>query len=407
MRKRITEAVAAALKAKAGNTDQFVFDDMLAGYFLRRTPDGVVLHKARGRCGGKRPTVTLGEWPDIKIAVARELCATALADIRAGRDPALERRARQRAASAGSVTIADFSQEWLRDTLPKLKPTTVRGYKGFLTRNVLPVVGNLTVAGMTEADCVALHLHWQSTPRAANCALNVLGYILAHAVSRGFRTDNPTSRVKRFREPPRERFLDKREQALAFEAVDESAGAGEITMHAAAGIKLALLTGARRSEICATRWGDIDWERKLIRLADSKTNAPRTIFLNEMAIDILRSIPRVGTYVIAGGRNGAPYQALSQSWIIARKRRGLDDTRLHDLRHSYASAALAAGLPLASVGRLLGHKRASATERYAHLSAEHVQAAGDVVGAALAAAITKPTASGAVVKLQRRKQGRR
>ena len=84
-----------------------------------------------------------------------------------------------------------------------------------------------------------------------------------------------------------------------------------------------------------------------------------------------------------------------------RGRRHLDDVRFHDLRHSYASAALKAGIPLATVGKLLGHKRAATTERYAHLAADAVAAASDVVGAALEAALDRTSAPTAVVKLRR------
>ena len=93
---------------------------------------------------------------------------------------------------------------------------------------------------------------------------------------------------------------------------------------------------------------------------------------------------------MAGGRSGS-YKGLSTEWATVRARCGLNDVRLHDLRHSYASSALAAGVPLATVGKILGHKRARTTERYGHLSQDHVAAANDVVGAALAAAIEKAT----------------
>jgi integrase len=117
-----------------------------------------------------------------------------------------------------------------------------------------------------------------------------------------------------------------------------------------------------------------------------------------MAMDVLRSLPRTGVHIIGGHR-----LFLSKAWTRLRQTCGLEDVRTHDLRHSYASAALAAGVPLAMVGRLLGHRRASTTERYAHLAAEDIGAAGDVVGAALA---LPPPATGTVVKLPKRR-GRR
>ena len=233
-----------------------------------------------------------------------------------------------------------------------------------------------------------MHVALKRIPRTANLAVgDILGGLLAYAVELGLRTDNPCRKLHRYPERAHERFLSEREQAIAMEATDAAALAGEITIYAAAGIKLALLTGARMGELCAAQWRDVDWQRRFIRLPTSKTGDPRTIYLNQAAIAVLRAIPHAGPFVIAGGRKG-PYQNLSQSSVKVRRRAGLEDVRLHDLRHSFASAALKAGIPLAVVGALLGHKRMATTARYAHLApADTVAAASDVVGAALEAAI--------------------
>jgi integrase len=157
---------------------------------------------------------------------------------------------------------------------------------------------------------------------------------------------------------------------------------------------LALFTGARSGEVTAFQWSQIDWERRLIRLPDSKTNEPKTIYLSDAAIEVLRNVPRAGPYVIAGGRRGRPYMHLTRAWGIARRRAGLDDVRLHDLRHSYASLALGRGVPLAVIGKLLGHRNPATTQRYAHLARDAVQAVNDELGAAMQAAIRKPRGNG-------------
>lgn len=78
--------------------------------------------------------------------------------------------------------------------------------------------------------------------------------------------------------------------------------------HAAAGLRLALLTGARSGEVTAIRWKHIDWHRKLVRLPDSKTNEPRTIHLSNAAVEVLKTLPRVGPFVIAGAKPGEAYK---------------------------------------------------------------------------------------------------
>ena len=136
----------------------------------------------------------------------------------------------------------------------------------------------------------------------------------------------------------------------------------------------------------------------MLAVTGDKTNEPKTIHLSDAAIGILRDVPRAGPYVVAGGRRNRPYAHLTRAWGIARKYVGLDDVRLHDLRHSYASLALGRGVPLAVIGKLLGHKNPATTQRYAHLARDAVQQVNDELGAAMQAAIKKPRSG--VVKLR-------
>jgi integrase len=400
MTTRITEAAAAALQAKHADRDEFLFDTLVSGYVLRRTPAGVVIHLVVVRSGGRKMRVTIGRWPETRTTEARELARLAIADIRNGRDPVLERRARQRAAAANGVTIADYAEKWIEHVRLKRKPKTAREYDALLRNHILPALGHRTVAELRQDDVEVLHVKLKATPRQANCAINVLGTMLLHAVKAGLRGDNPCREIVRYRERVVERFLSPREFATAVEAIDKAVADKAISLRAGAGLKLALYTGARRSEIRAARWSDVDWSRSLIRLADSKTNAPRTIHLNAAAVEVLHSLPRDGLHVVGGGA-----AFLNSAWSVVRTRCGLRDVRLHDLRHSFASAALAAGVPLAMVGKLLGHKRASTTERYGHLAADDAAAANEVVGAALAGMTSAPP-TGTVVKLPKRR-GRR
>ena len=155
-------------------------------------------------------------------------------------------------------------------------------------------------------------------------------------------------------------------------------------------MRLALFTGARSGEITSIQWDHVDWQRRLIRLPDSKNNEPRTIHLSDSAMEVLRNIPHVGPFVVAGMKRGVPYKNLTHAWGRARKYAGLDDVRLHDLRHSYASLAAGRGVSLYTIGKLLGHKDPVSTQRYAHLARDAVQAVNDELGAAMQAAIRKP-----------------
>jgi integrase len=201
----------------------------------------------------------------------------------------------------------------------------------------------------------------------------------------------------------------KAEIARAAEAIAEAARDGVIGPWAAAGLRLCLLTGARQGEILATRWSHVHWDRRMIRLPDSKTNDARTIHLSDAALEVLRSIPRIEPYVIAGAKPGEALKNLSRSWIVARAKRGLDDVRLHDLRHSFASLALARGVSLKMIGTLLGHKRESTTNRYAHLAQTAAAAVNEEVAEAIVAAIENgaPTVTKNITKVHQRNKKRR
>jgi integrase len=150
-----------------------------------------------------------------------------------------------------------------------------------------------------------------------------------------------------------------------------------------------LLTGARKNEILSLKWRDVNLERRLLELADSKTGE-KTIYLNAPAVALISELPRVegNPYVLPGGRAGSNLQTLDKPWSAIRGRAGLDDVRLHDLRHSFASVGVAGGLSLPLIGALLGHRQTMTTARYAHLSADPVRAANETVGAIIAAAMS-------------------
>jgi integrase len=269
------------------------------------------------------------------LSMAREEALQTLAAMRGGVDPTADRKARLRAAVAKTITIRELSEF----VIPKLKPRTVSDYKELLTCHILPALGNLTVAEIDRGHVEKRHLDMKKTPRRANYTLATIRGLLSFAVKHGLRSNNPASNIAPYREQKRERFLSEQEISAATEAITRAETDGVIGPLAAAGLRLALFTGARSGEVTAIKWDHIDWERRLIRLPDSKSNAPRTIHLSDAAIEVLRNTPHVGSFVVAGARPGTGYKNLTRAWARARKYAGLNDVRLHDLRHSYASLA--------------------------------------------------------------------
>jgi integrase len=369
---KLTEAAVAGMAIDG--RDRIVFDAGTAGFGVRITPKGTKIFIVQARVGGQpRPRVPIGRWPDMTVAKARTLARDALADLRAGRDPRAEREARARAIEAGQLTVAQFAELWLTEHVEKkLKRRTAADYRILVERKINPAIGHLVLGKVAKPNIIELHESMAATPRRANYVVRTIGAMMTYAEEKGLRpqNSNPCRRIKMYRERTRERFMTEAELSRAAEAITACEQEGTIGPHAAAALRLALLTGARSGELTAIRWAHVDWGRRQVRLPDDgdepgrKTGA-RTIYLSEAAIEVLRTVPRIGPYVIAGAKQGEPYKNLSRAWIIVRAKAGLHDVRLHDVRHSYASVAAAKGHSLPMIGKLLGHRVPATTARYA------------------------------------------
>jgi integrase len=396
MKRKLTDALIAALPAG----EQTVLDSQLAGFGVRVSDAGVKSFFIRAQAGGRRPKVTFDRFPDVSVSQARVVALQLLADQRRGLDP---RRGR-RWPSSGGPTVAAVAERWMTEAVRvHNKPRTIADYEILLAKHILPALGGLSIVAVTRDDVVRLHTAMARTRRRANYTVSTVRALFNFAIDVGLRAagSNPVRRIRWYRERKIERFLTEAEIARAGEGIAAAERQGWIGPHAAAGLRLALLTGARSGEVTAAQWIHFDPDRRLIRLPDSKTNEPRTIHLSDAALEVLHGLPRVGPYIVAGAKAGEPYKNLGRAWIKARGLVGLDDVRLHDLRHSYASLAAGRGVSLQMIGKLLGHKVPATTQRYAHLARDAAAAVNDELGAVMAAAIERGTTQpAAVVKLR-------
>lgn len=179
--------------------------------------------------------------------------------------------------------------------------------------------------------------------------------------------------------------IDPRKKTKHVPKEKRSANIGE---HAAGALRLLIFTGARLGEILHLKWEHVDFDRGLLLLSDSKTGK-KVIVLNAPALDVLASLTRAGTYVIAGDSVGTddekPRSDLKRPWAMVKRQAKLEGLRLHDLRHNFAAFGAGGGMRLPIIGKLLGHSQPQTTARYAHLDADPVRKATNTIGAALAA----------------------
>ena len=253
-------------------------------------------------------------------------------------------------------------------------------------------------------DVAELHHRLRDTPYMANTVVGVLSkmYRLAEAWDLVPAGCNPCRSVRRYRERARERFLTPEELRRLGRALREAEADGSSWPPAVAAVRLLLLTGCRKGEILTLRWEDVDLGTGELRLADTKTG-PRAVPISSAAVRLLAGLPRRpgDPWVIPGRRPGTHLRAVDGAWWIVRARAGLADVRLHDLRHSFASRALALGESLPMIGRLLGHTQVETTARYAHLARDSVREAAARVAESIAADVL-PEDSGSDVRVAAR-----
>lgn len=395
--------------------ERMLWDDELPGFGLRLFSSGKKVFIVRYRIGGRSGTrrrYKIGAYGVLTPDDARRLARNALRLVAEGRDPAAEKIEGHAAAAR---TLEAVAEEWLADGRGKRRNSTLALYRDLLGRLVLPELGTRPVSALTHAEVARWHARQREAPYQANRCLSVLAALMAWCIRSGERPaalGNPAQGVERFAERSRERFLSEAELAAIGEAIVAEEAKG-MNRHAAAALRLLILTGARRDEVRTLRWEWVDLARAQLRLPESKTGA-KSIPLPPAAVQLLAELPRLGSspFVFPGPSGKRPLSNINRPWDAVREAAGLQDVRLHDLRHSFASLGLARGVSLPVLGKLLGHARVSTTERYAHLAKDVVTRAADDVGGRMGELLgigQAPEAGGEVVALPppaARKRGR-
>ena len=377
------------VEALAVEKDTVFWDSELSGFGVRVYPSGSKMYVVQTRAGGKAATrVTVGRHGVITAEEARRRAALIVARIKAGEDPVAEPLAVKRAQGP---TVGELARQYLEEHVAvRCKPKTAYTYRLIVEKHLVPALGRTPALAVGHAEVTALHHRLRDTPVMANQVVDTLSRIYNAAEDRGSipEAGNPCRLVVKNRERRRERFLTEEEFRRLGRVLDEAGSRKGVSAHAVAAIRLLLLTGCRKGEILNLRWSEVDLEANELRLRDSKTG-PRTISLSPEAAAVLAAVPRVAgnPFVIAGKVKGKPMRNLNDPWDIVCERAGLEDMRIHDARHSYASRALALGESLPMIGRLLGHTQVETTARYAHLAEDSLRDSAERVSESIAADI--------------------
>ena len=386
--KRIVDATS------AGSKQVLVWDDEVKGFGLRVTPGAksYILNYRDGTGRSRRHTIGRHGSP-LTCEEARIEARKLLRGLASGDDPL------QKKADAKTVTtVSDLIDLYLFEgpaERPNKKPTSWLADASGLRRHVIPSIGTRSVKTLTSPDLSKLQADIAAGKTSADVktgtrgraiirggratasrTLAVVGAMLEFGVRRKLLPSNPAKGVKLLKIASRERFLSEAEIVLLADAMAVMEGEGALNLTMAAAIRLLMLTGCRRDEIRTLKWSWVDLDGAFLRLPDSKTGA-KVVRLGSSAVEVLRGLPRASEFVLPSSRSEGHIVGLQKAWdgvrhratLLGRERmtsRGkaadeapdLTNVRLHDLRHTYASIAVAGGASLYLVGKALGHKQA-------------------------------------------------
>jgi integrase len=427
MRLKLTKTTVDGLKPSSKTA--FAWDSELRGFGLKVMPSGAKSYVLQYRLGGRGSPARryhIGQhgkdgWtPDKARTRAEELKRA----VKEGKDPQRLKR-----EDAAAVTLRQFAEDagdkqakrppgYLAYAGERKKPRSVTEDSRNLKRHILPVLGDRKLHSISAHDIEKFHASMSATPTTANRCLSLLSNMFTVARKQGLVSFavNPCRDVEKFPETKRKRFLSQVELQRLGTALTETEAATERHETALAAwrrkgkkgpppkvpeegepasattaIRLLMLTGCRLSEILTLQWQHVDISERRLRLPESKTGA-KIVPLGRAAIEILDNMPKAkesaNLYVFPGFRRGTHFSGIQRVFQRIRKRARLHDVRLHDLRHSFASVAVAGGASLYMTGQLLGHAQATTTQRYAHVPADPLLEAADKTAERIAEAMS-------------------
>ncbi len=409
---RITQEFVA--QTKADSKDTIYWDKELVGFGLRVHPSGTKTYIVQYRVGrgkhARQRRISLGSAEDgvLSCQDARQLSRDFRAEARTGTDP----EDRRRVDELAQMKMSDLLEDWAREAAPVNRrtgaPRKERNYKqdiALLQCHVLPILGSRRITELKRYDIERLRdaitrgdtrvtkttklrgkREVKGGAGTATRTVSMLKSVFGYAIDRELLEKNPCDGIRLVPSKKRERYLSVAEAARLGETLsrwESKKGA----YYAVTIIRLLSLTGARRGEITELKWSEIDFDRSFLRLAETKTGKSiRPI--SGAARDLLASLPkRHAEWVFPDELSKGPYQGLGKIWRKIRVEADLEDLRMHDLRHSFASFAASNGLSLPIIGVLLGHTNTSSTARYAHLADAAARQAANSVADTVASAL--------------------
>lgn len=422
-RTKLTKRAVEAIQPAAG--DQFLWDAQLPGFGLRIYPSGAKVYLYQWKRSGRTRRIKLGRHGEatadgtMGAELARKRAMVAAGQVNEGKDPS-----QLQGLGSSNPTIADLADLWRKEGSAQKRRSTLSMDWSQLVNHVLPLIGQIRLNALKRAHLERLVLDIsqgktqrddgpsqagqarerprsrrivRGGPGAAARALSVVAAMLEFAIARELRADNPARGVKKPKQQTIERMLSEAEIVRLGDVLRELEAEG-MSWQPIEVVRLLLLTGCRRNEALFLRWEEVSFERARLELPRTKTGKsvrPLTLPALEL-LERLRQrrdeAGRSSPWVFPSPRGEGPYIGVQKSWGKIRGRAELDDVRLHDLRHNFASWAVAFGGNLYVVGKVLGHRHGQSTERYAHIQDDPARNAANLAATPISGWLEGPSA---------------
>ena len=373
---KLTKRYIDSIKPDSQKTLKF-WDTELKGFGVVVLPSGrrtyCIQYRNQNR---KLKRMKIGVHGQISSEQAREIAKEKLGLLSYGRDPAQEKH-----QLTSQPLFKQLSQEYMDKHSHHKRGRSRVEDEQMLRTYILPQLSMSRVKDIGTKDIQKLHLRLKDMPYRANRILSLLSKMFSLAVLWGWREDNPVKGIQRYQEEKRDRWLNSEELNRLWSALDK------YSQHPTSYLfKLLILTGARKGEVMNAMWDQFDLEKGVWIKPSHMTKQKKTehLPLSAKAVDLLKTLKDRAVdeslYLFPGRIEGQPLKEVKTFWKTALTEAGLENVRIHDLRHTHASHLVSSGLSLSIVGKLLGHTQASTTQRYAHLADESLREAAELFG---------------------------
>ncbi len=382
MKQHLTQAFVKRVECEASKTKQEFYDNEITGLILEVRSTGAKSYFLRTIINGKRTSKKIGDAKIMDIQSARVKAIKLKRAIEEGRDILIVKDD-TKVAKAKVITLGVFYEAYY---LPHIKQH-IKSYEtniSIFKNHILPPYKNTPMNEITKASIMQLHSEMLLKKKLAKGTANKLLIFLSNAFNVAIDlaieeiTENPASKIKEYKlNNAKERYLTKEETARLLNAINST----QQNIHLKYIVPMLILTGARRGEVLKAKHEDFNLSQMSWTIPTTKNGKKRILPITPQLLELYKSIPKSDSeYLFASPVTGKPYISIYCSWNSARIKAGLPEVRMHDLRHSYASALVNGGRSLYEVQTLLGHSTSTMTQRYAHLSNESLMSAASCAG---------------------------